>query len=87
MWTNLHSADSERLEEQGEGRLASSKTTIEKADTRNDEPNDGRTEEQVRVMELKSSVLSIHILVQGVAAIGLVRIVLGLQELVSDLDA
>lgn len=77
--SDLHSADHQRLEQQRKRRLPSRKTSIEKSDARDDQPNDGTAEQKVCIMEFEALVRRIHIDLGRVAAIGVGRVKLGLH--------
>ena len=77
---DLHSADHQRLEQQSKRRLPTRKTAIKKTDTRNDQPNNGTTEEKVGVVKLEALIRRVHIDLGRVPAIGMGRVKFGLQS-------
>ncbi|KXT11220.1 hypothetical protein AC579_5564 [Pseudocercospora musae] len=54
------------------------KTSIEKTDTRNDEPHDEATEDQVDIVIFEAGILSIHVYLQRIATTWLGRVELRL---------
>lgn len=68
---HVHSHDCQRLEQKRQRRLATCKTGVQERDSRNDEPDQERHDDQVEVVELESLVLSVDILNVGIAAVGL----------------
>lgn len=65
------SYDKNRLEQEGERRLSTSKTSVQESNPGDDEPDDASTNHQPNVMEFHAGILEVHIDVQGVASIGL----------------
>ena len=66
------------LEEQREGALSSGETAIEKTNARDDQPDEEGADDQVNIVIFDTSVLEVDVNFQGVSALGLSWIELGL---------
>jgi hypothetical protein len=77
---DVHAAYGERLEQHGQRRLASRKTSVQESDTRDDDPYQVGHDHHVDVVELQSLVLGVDILKIRVTAIGLRVVELGLCD-------
>lgn len=63
-----HGYDHQALEQQAQAALAARETSIEKANARDDQPDQEGADDEVDIVELEAGILSVYIDCQWIAA-------------------